>query len=295
MPINTTVLDETEFKKILKQYLIAWEGYYPEGYVDTAGLPSIGIGFNLTVSSVRGKVFSAMGISGEILTKLTKIIEDSTGSNTTPADFLTKMSTAYGKSFEMTDEQITTVFSDLASSHTAKAMTFSGLSYSKELVVITAMDFNSPKLLGNDLMLALHSANPEDARAEAWYQIRYSHANQLWKRRYADSDFFGLYDDDEVSQSLKNSIAVYRMLSNHLEEAVSGSAGIVDYERAHGKDVAQANMDFKKVGLPEAAKSLNANLNLAAYTLVTKLGMSDLSRSSIKPTDITLESDMCVC
>jgi len=66
MPINVAVLTEEEFNSRLKELLIQLEDNRESPYQDIKNNPSshptIGIGFDLTVSTVREKVFAAMGI-----------------------------------------------------------------------------------------------------------------------------------------------------------------------------------------------------------------------------------------
>ena len=63
MAINITPLSEKEFYAKLAALIGQLEGKRERPYLDTAGIPTIGIGFNLCIESIRNAVFAAMGIT----------------------------------------------------------------------------------------------------------------------------------------------------------------------------------------------------------------------------------------
>lgn len=86
--------------------------------------------------------------------------------------------------------------------------------------------FDTKALVGNGLLTALSEGN----RAEAWYEIRYnSNGDKLAgiaKRRYAEAQVFGLYDD-ENKVTADEAKQAYRMLQLHRDT-------ILEYEDRYG-------------------------------------------------------------
>jgi GH24 family phage-related lysozyme (muramidase) len=111
MTIHTTTLSKEEFYARLAKLIGQLEGNKPQPYYDTAvpsPNPTIGIGFNLRDEGMRGEVFNAMGIPVEKRAALKAIILDTT--ITDPAILQSKLNTALGATFQMTDAQIAAVY-----------------------------------------------------------------------------------------------------------------------------------------------------------------------------------------
>jgi len=85
---------------------------------------------------------------------------------------------------------------------------------SQERIALISLVYNSPALLGGGLGAALQLSDPNDARAEAWYQIRYRHKPyQNVGRRYTEADVFGLYAPGTVTPD--EAFSIYRMYTQH--------------------------------------------------------------------------------
>jgi len=75
MAINITTISEKEFYAKLAALIGQLEGTRELPYLDTVGIPTIGIGFNLRVENIRKAVFKEMGITGTAMQNtLTAII-----------------------------------------------------------------------------------------------------------------------------------------------------------------------------------------------------------------------------
>lgn len=125
-------------------------------------------------------------------------------------------------------------------------------------------------------------------RAEVWFEIRYNSNNGanlslrpgIAKRRYAESELFGLYNDpaDAPNVSVDEAQQAYRMLQKYRTD-------IISYERQYGipidggtavkgNRIVAANRDFATM-LSQAGVgnvlSIEASLTPAKYTLIADL------------------------
>jgi GH24 family phage-related lysozyme (muramidase) len=145
---------------------------------------------------------------------------------------------------------------------------------SLEHIVLLSLSFNSKTgktdLLGPGLRNAINSGN----RAEAWYEIRYgSNGNQLpgiAKRRYQESELFGLYGNPAGTTGIDEAFSVFRMYTEHRD-------AIFKYEATYGEkpdgsagsllnQIDQANKDYP-LSVGPAVQSLRQELKLAALAL----------------------------
>lgn len=102
-----------------------------------------------------------------------------------------------------------------------------------ERVAFVSITYNRGEATVRRKMSGFYDAVHAYDRAEAWYQIRYNaqtsnpdYKNGIAKRRYYESELFGLYDDPAaVSQA--EAIAVYRMFTAHRDK-------IESYEKLYG-------------------------------------------------------------
>ena len=117
---------------------------------------------------------------------------------------------------------------------------------SKERAALVSLAYNTAELLGKGLKAALQMPNEYESRAEAWYQIRYVHGDQLWSRRYREATMFGLTGTAAMTED--EARAIYRMYSKY---------GDVMYSR----DLANSGV-----------ASLTASLGPAATFLIDKYG-----------------------
>ena len=193
MTIAVTALTEDEFYTRLENFVEQLEGNKDKPYLDTSKLggshATIGIGFDLVDPTVRKLVFDAMGVPTSVSANLTSIVNNPPGSSEALQN---QFDAVYGKPFVMTPDQIDTVYKSTVQNKVNLAKDKSGLEYSDELIALSSLQFNG--LYGAGLQMALDISDPYEARAEAWYQIRYIHAvDQNESRRYSEAAVFGLY------------------------------------------------------------------------------------------------------
>ena len=235
---NLQILTKPEFDAALRALLTQLEDNRPLPYYDTTGNPSIGIGFNIYGVAMRNKVFTEMGISDtdvDTRNKLSNILIDSgrrdraiAAANakdwplleTINQEMRDALDAAYGsattpKPFTMTADQINALFDAEAATRVESVRTSSGVDYSNELLALVSLQYNN--VYGSGTIAALHLSDPNYARAETWYQIRYVHVpGQNESRRYAEADLFNLYGQGK-DQIMSEEVArgVYWMYTRH--------------------------------------------------------------------------------
>ena len=146
---------------------------------------------------------------------------------------------------------------------------------SLERVALVSMHFNTPKLIGSGLTAALAITDPFEARAEAWYQIRYAHANELHKRRFVEAAVFGLYDSGTAANNLQQAQAIYRMYTRDGRRQTRSGVDLVQYEKTFASERTLAIQELTStesliVGLGLTVKDLKEEWRPAANALVAK-------------------------
>ena len=114
---------------------------------------------------------------------------------------------------------------------------------------------------------ALAMADPNDARAQAWYVLRYTRAAAFARRSYLESGMFGLYD---VQEPMSEAVArgVYRMYSRNADRMVQWDAGT-----ANRVVLADAGRVLAGLAIPGAsAAALEPSLQPAANQLIAQFG-----------------------
>lgn len=294
MAINvTTPLNADEFYLRLSKLIGQLEGNEPQPYYDTAvpsPNPTIGIGFNLRNEDVRDSVFREMGITDATkIAALTAIIDDH--SITDKATLQSKLDMKLGAAFQMTDSQIAAVYKEQAEIKVDIAKGKSGLSYSDELIALSSLQFNG--LYGSGLQAALNLPDPAEARAEAWYQIRYVHDNQLQKRRFVEATVFGL-DDGNGSVSETEALAIYRVYTRHGREVNLSATDMIAYDKKYAGEITEANKDLNAAGFGTyVVKTLKDELKPAADILIQQyvVGPGYGAIDSFDPLNIQVASD----
>lgn len=213
--------------------LSASEGTKPLPYLDTKGIPSVGIGFNLRAGTVRTAVFQAMGINAQdprlagnaaaqvaeqgYINQLTAAVQATYANDAALQQALNNILIARSidpllagqayiasrNSFEMQPQEIRTTFDQIIPDYENLVDQWvPGIPTSNERLALVSLAYNN--LVGFNVDGSFKSANLRQAiladnRAEAWYQIRYgsnggqSPSRGIANRRYAESDLFGLY------------------------------------------------------------------------------------------------------
>jgi Ca2+-binding RTX toxin-like protein len=275
---------------ILKQL----EGIKWQPYLDSKKIPTIGVGFNLTDSSVFDKVATTLGIDPNASVSernyYNQIFAAARQPYSTVEDLLfalnsimldryadiTDMAVNKQPAFEFdisSDAQIQLAFNKIIPAYEDRVTSWltangiAGIGESNERVALVSLAYNSPtdKITGYPNLLgpALGKALAAGDRAEAWYEIRYdsnggtSPSSGIANRRYKESELFGLYNDanNVTEDDAKNA---YRMFTRH-KTVIMGpdgeDGGAPGYEDTY--PVANAN-----IALPGL---------LTAYTLQTEL------------------------
>ncbi|MGB7815556.1 MAG: hypothetical protein WBL28_04310, partial [Methylotenera sp.] len=213
MPINLHLINDQEQYDLIRFKIIAQSegrgkpGKPGELYIDSAtpGHPTIGIGFNLDDPNVRDIVLAAMGITGA---ERTACIADIVNYNGSLSTLLANLNQHSGRSFIMSEAEMNLAFNDIVPAKQTIASNRTGItSNSYELIVLTSLGYNNANLIGPKLRTAIAEGN----RAEAWYELRYGHANQLHSRRYFESTLFGLYNNSSGNPSKEEALSIYQM------------------------------------------------------------------------------------
>jgi GH24 family phage-related lysozyme (muramidase) len=217
------LFSETDYTALRFQILEKLEGVEQSAYRDTkhSGRPSIGVGFNLRTDNVFRAVMSAMDISDsgqdagyrqEILNTVTQDFGSDSALQTALNGIMARRARAMAEAgtpvdrstFTLSDSEIKAVFDSISDTYETRVRAAVGqLPFSQERIALFSLAYNSvtgpTDLLGGQLRAAIASGN----RPEAWYQIRYqSNGNSgdigagIAKRRYFESQLFGLYNED---------------------------------------------------------------------------------------------------
>jgi GH24 family phage-related lysozyme (muramidase) len=307
--INLNHLDKTSYNDLRLQILAKVEenqGLSTKAYLDSKGIPTIGIGMNLRSEKPKEAVFEAILGNKESAgdqdaeqiyrNRLTIIFKNSypqttAGKANLQSDLNKVMSeraadsriTFVNKrnSFEFTDEtEVTDTFNSLADNIYEEAVdTWYGskIPYSYERLALLSLAYNSPSLLGSKLKAAIEEGN----RPEAWYQIRYqtnggeSRGDGIAKRRYYESQIFSLYNDRNSNGVVTDAEAraIDKMQKAHATK-------IQDYDAEFEENVANANRDYGSVALSGVkVQNLRESLSRSrAYTISQYFSGEDASK-----------------
>jgi Ca2+-binding RTX toxin-like protein/GH24 family phage-related lysozyme (muramidase) len=262
--LNYSLLSNESYAALRYQLLLNVEetgNPKPTPYLDSKGIPTVGIGFNLRSANVLDAVLSAFGFNvdapqgsteynykeeikaivnashasnSELDTQLNEVMNRRFNDNDIPLSHRTRADFRFSG-----DSEIRGVFDSLIGDYEDKVDAWlSGIpaTAQERLSLVSLAWNNAGKLLGPGLSAALQTGD----RAEAWYEIRYGSNGDKFdgiaKRRYYESDLFGLYDDAS-NVSNEEAKQIYQMLQRHRTQ-------ISDYEETYGAQVARANADF---------------------------------------------------
>jgi Ca2+-binding RTX toxin-like protein/GH24 family phage-related lysozyme (muramidase) len=132
-----------------------------------------------------------------------------------------------------------------------------GMPISPERVAFVSVTYNRGVGRVRSTMGAFYQAIRDGDRAEAWFQIRYKalgnenprFVNGIAKRRYLESQVFGLYDNpDDVG--MLDAFSVFKMLQRHRTEIVAHEAQFgVTFDETPGTRnmISEGNRDFTQV------------------------------------------------
>ncbi len=292
--INTP-LTQAQYEALRFALITQLEGGTPTPYFDTAGRITIGYGFEIDTGNKarRNEVMSEMGLtqpqqnaitalwSTQALATLRAMPAGDARNNALHTLFA---STIGQTTFAMTAAQMLNVFDPIVSGKDTNAQLATGITASSyERAVLTSLNYNAlyapgnPKaLIGPGLIAALNDiSNPAEARAEAWYQIRYLSGTDQLKRRYIESELFGLFTDpgNVTADDAKAVYRIYTLHNAYRMNAAWDAANTAAINLAAG-DVTAMQAILQQLGsavaLP-AIKTLEQELTLAKTALIADL------------------------
>ena len=229
MPINER--NVSNFKDELRDTLKDAEDFIYELYYDTNKIATIGCGFNVTLKDILQKVcdkkYSNPKMNEKEFTGLLNAINGvkvKTKENlrSEVSEYLDSIKTEDGKSakfgeFNLDDKQIGDILPEVVEifrDGLNKKLAYTSISPqeskidensigSNEYIALMSMTYNNPSLVGDSLKARLRARN----RFGAWYEIRYkSNADNeigIAKRRFAESNEFGLFESNENNNAVK--------------------------------------------------------------------------------------------
>jgi len=273
------------------------EGSESLPYIDTKGIPTIGIGFNMRTNNIKNRIFDIFGIN-PIAASLTSegkarelsyrneivnILDTSYPKNLTgnaliqanqnlQAALNSVMTTRYNdplitfsdkkSAFSLSTPEMKTIFDAIMPTYQDKVdARITNIPDSNERIVLESLAFNtrdgSRSLLGNNLKAAIINNN----RAEAWYEIRYNSNGDkiqgIANRRFQEAQLFGLRNDGPIT--IDDAKEILRMYARHELFEKDPTKKISAYE--------------SRYALPPGISSVEGELNEAKSALVSNYGL----------------------
>ncbi len=289
-------------------------------YNDGKGWVTIGIGFNLSDDTVRGRVLAKLGFeNATLMARLNKYLKSNVAdtSHATIREQLNDIVRQYipGGTFGFTsdtpiiqlfegtngDDGLAKIYEDRVDIWAANNG-IPTIQKSNERMVLLSLAYNGALVSGGKLAAAMQSDN----RAEAWFEIRYG-SNRLGnlvaqgqtlsvkdqadfikgidrgvaKRRYAEGGFFGLYD--EVTAYANPSLVFPDGAKQVYRMYQLHRTAIDSYELVYGGQAGLANDAFGLVGTPSEAHGLINSLIPAQTALFTWLRNANPTLTDLYP------------
>jgi len=142
----------------------------------------------------------------------------------------------------LTDDQVREVFERIVPRYEGEVdIRVADLPTSYERLALLSFSWNNPALIGQNLRTYLQNGD----RAAAWVEIRYrsnggaSRSAGIAKRRYMESEVFGLYDQGTTAENITKDAAldVYEAVTRH-------RTAILAYENEFSARINNANNDY---------------------------------------------------
>ncbi|MFM2281286.1 MAG: hypothetical protein RLZZ444_3517, partial [Pseudomonadota bacterium] len=242
------------------------EGVVKTPYVDSVGVPTIGIGFNLryNLEPVLRAMIGNENWSDKLYARLDAVIDKSyapyvnstliTALNAVMRSWHDNRNANVPQTFAFqSDAQVNKVLNSMAPTYDSIIDNWlSGIPESSEREALFSLTWNAPSMLGPKLKAASETGN----RAEAWYEIRYNSLSSslpdsvkgaIANRRYVEADVFSLYDADN-RPSYSEAVEIGRMIAAHHDR-------IAWYEASY--DPVRAG-EIKGVDISDLADEINA-------------------------------------
>ena len=291
MPINER--NATDFKNELGNTLKKAEGFIYELYYDTNKIATIGCGFNVTLKDILQKVcdkkYSEPKMDEKEFTGLLNTIngvEVKTNENlrSKVSEYLDGIKTEDGKSakfgeFNLDDKQIGDILPEVVEifrDGLNKKLAYTSISPqdnkiddktkgSNEYIALMSMTYNNPSLVGNGLKAYLRARN----RFGAWYEIRYKSNGDneigIAKRRFIESNEFGLYEDaDNNGRVKRNELANISINAISFEECLD-LFSLLNVAKIKEKD--EPSITYLQNAIAyETTKEFKGNRTIAGYS-----------------------------
>ena len=233
--------------------------------VDTVGHPTVGVGIDLTVPSNLTDYLSVINQTGN--SQLKSLLSHVYASPQAYQSAVENYNATYGAIPTLTSDQVEALYKQVETDHynafvtTVKKPEYNidttSLLNSDEGLAVFSLAYNSGTP-GSHLLADLNQDHFN--RADAWFQIRFlsnggnSQSQGLAKRRYEESEVFGLYDPADsagggsVAASLSEATAIYAEFSRNGDTLTGGEDYrdfAFDYENLYAtKGIANANGDL---------------------------------------------------
>ena len=291
MPINER--NASKFKDKLRDTLKKAEDFIYELYYDTNKIATIGCGFNVTLKEILKKVcdeiYSEPKMNEEEFTGLLNAINGvkvKTNGNlrSKVSEYLEGIKTEDGKSakfgeFKLDDDQIGDILPEVVEifrDGLNKKLAYTSIGPqeskidkysigSKEYIALMSMTYNNPSLVGNGLKAHLRAKN----RFGAWYEIRYkSNADNeigIAKRRFIESNEFGLFESDANNEAISNNrLANIDINAISFEECLD-LFSLLNVAKIKEKD--EPSITYLQNAIAyETTKEFNGNRTIAGYS-----------------------------
>jgi GH24 family phage-related lysozyme (muramidase) len=251
--ITFNLLTDAQYQSSRLSLLLLTEGAINTPYVDTVGVPTIGIGFNLQDSTIFGLVMDAIAPTLTVAERTTLFdslqktfssnSELNSSINATLASFKDPNAPT-SLTFTSTAQMLNTLNTAVKTYETRVDNWLSGIPESTERVVLVSMAYNG--LINSGTSPTLRQDVVNGNRADAWYQVRYqsnggaSQSVGIANRRYVEATQFGLYTNPS-NPSQSEALQAAQEFTDH-------KSTILDYESTYSPAVAART---KGVAIPD--------------------------------------------
>lgn len=291
MPINER--NASDFKNKLRDALKKAEDFIYELYYDTNKIATIGCGFNVTLKDILQKVcdkkYSDPKMDEKEFIGLLNTINGvkvKTDENlrSKVSEYLDGIKTKDGKklkfsAFELDDNQIGDILPEVVEifrDGLNKKLAYTSISPqekkidensigSREYIALMSMTYNNPSLVGNGLKAYLRAKN----RFGAWYEIRYKSNGDnnigIAKRRFIESNEFGLFESNENNEALNNNTLTNISINAISFEECLDLFSLLNVAKIKEKD--EPSITYLQNAIAyETTKEFNGNRTIAGYS-----------------------------
>ena len=291
MPINER--NASDFKNKLRDALKKAEDFIYELYYDTNKIATIGCGFNVTLKDILQKVcdkkYSDPKMDEKEFIGLLNTINGvkvKTDENlrSKVSEYLDGIKTKDGKklkfsAFELDDNQIGDILPEVVEifrDGLNKKLAYTSISPqekkidensigSREYIALMSMTYNNPSLVGNGLKAHLRAKN----RFGAWYEIRYKSNGDnnigIAKRRFIESNEFGLFESNENNEALNNNTLTNISINAISFEECLDLFSLLNVAKIKEKD--EPSITYLQNAIEyETTKKFNGNRTIAGYS-----------------------------